>query len=109
MTKIKILKNDGNFVGFVVKGHSGYAESGNDLVCASISILVYTVLNSLNEVAGVAEEDMDVNIDEKKGFTSLKLKKVDYSTEVIFNVFIVGITMLAESYSDYVTLMFEEV
>lgn len=109
MTKIKILKNDGNFVGFVVKGHSGYAESGSDLVCASISILVYTTLNSLNKVAGIDENDMDVNIDEEKGFTSLKLKKVDNSTDIIFNVFIVGITMLVENYADYVTLMFEEV
>lgn len=109
MTKVKILKNEGTSVGFVVKGHSGYAESGSDLVCASISILVYTVINSLNQISGMTLEDMDVIIDEEKGYTSLKLKKVDDSTDIILSVFIVGITMLAKDYADYVTLKFEEV
>ena len=25
------------FIGFTVKGHSGYAESGNDIICAGVS------------------------------------------------------------------------
>lgn len=109
MTDVIMLKKSGNTVGFVVNGHTGYADSGEDLICASVSTLVYTALNSMNEVADVEREDMDVDIDEELGYTSLKLKKIDSRTEIVFDVFSVGIKMLTQSYSDYVTLKFEEV
>ena len=37
MTNIQIQKQNGSIIGFIVSGHSGYAEEGADIVCASIS------------------------------------------------------------------------
>ena len=48
MTKITIFRNrDNEFLGFECLGHAGYAEEGEDIVCAGISALVINTVNSL--------------------------------------------------------------
>ena len=41
MTKITIFRNqDQAFLGFDCLGHAGYAEEGEDIVCARISLQI---------------------------------------------------------------------
>lgn len=37
-----------NYKGYVIRGHSGMAESGHDLVCAAVSVLAQTALLGLD-------------------------------------------------------------
>lgn len=37
-------------VEILIEGHSGYGETGNDIVCAAISTLTYTLLNELRRL-----------------------------------------------------------
>ena len=54
--------------GFSVSGHSGYAESGSDIICAAISAVVTMAEATINEVCGakakvrVKEEDARVTL-----------------------------------------------
>ena len=54
--------------GFSVSGHSGYAESGSDIVCAAISAVVTMAEATINEVCGakakvrVKEEDARISL-----------------------------------------------
>ena len=50
MTKVQIQKQKGNTLGFVVSGHSGYAEQGSDIVCSAISALSQMVCVGLENV-----------------------------------------------------------
>lgn len=109
MINITLHKTKGNFDGFIIEGHSGYAASGYDIVCASVSILSYTALNSMNIVAGISSEDMEYSVEEETGFLKLKTIKNNEKTDVIYRNFLVGIELLLEDYSDYITLKFEEV
>ncbi|MGB9791440.1 MAG: ribosomal-processing cysteine protease Prp [Thermacetogeniaceae bacterium] len=45
-----VLYEDGNgeLIGFKVKGHAGYAKRGEDIVCAGVSALVLTTIQSLD-------------------------------------------------------------
>ena len=43
---------DGRITGFTVSGHSGYAEAGQDIVCAAISAVVAMVEATINDVCG---------------------------------------------------------
>lgn len=43
----KIVNELGETAGFRCEGHAGYAESGNDIVCAAVSALVFTTMNSI--------------------------------------------------------------
>ena len=38
---------------FTVKGHSGSAEAGSDIVCAAVSSAVYMAANTVTEILGV--------------------------------------------------------
>ncbi len=39
--------------GFLIKGHSGFAEEGEDIICASISSAAYMTANTITDVLGV--------------------------------------------------------
>ena len=43
---------EGRITGFSVSGHSGYAESGQDIVCAAISAVVAMAEATINDVCG---------------------------------------------------------
>ena len=48
---------DGNVpYGFLISGHSGFAESGEDIVCASVSSASYMVANTITEILKVNAE-----------------------------------------------------
>lgn len=46
----------GNFRGFRVSGHSGYAAKGGDIVCAAVSACVTLVECALNDVRRAGAE-----------------------------------------------------
>ena len=44
------------FIGFTVKGHSGYAESGNDIICAGVSSALMLTVNTITDFFSVAAD-----------------------------------------------------
>ena len=40
MIKCEFFTEDDRITGFTVSGHSGYAEAGSDIICASVSAIV---------------------------------------------------------------------
>ena len=44
MTRIEIYRKKGRVVGYKATGHSGYAEYGEDIVCAALSMEVLKAL-----------------------------------------------------------------
>ena len=109
MIDVTIYKTNDTITGFIAEGHSDYAEEGFDIVCASVSILCYTALNSLNMVAEINSEHILYKSDKNTGLMSVKTLKNNEKTHIIYKVFAVGIEMLTEDYSEYITLKFEEV
>jgi hypothetical protein len=53
MTTITFHSAQGRLDGFVVEGHSGYAEEGSDIVCAAISAVVGLTECTVNDVLGL--------------------------------------------------------
>ena len=53
MTTITFHSAQGRLDGFVVEGHSGYAEAGADIVCAAVSAAVGLVECTVNDVLGL--------------------------------------------------------
>ena len=53
MTTVTFLTEESRIIGFDAKGHSGYADEGEDLVCAAITSAVRLVEATVNEVMGV--------------------------------------------------------
>lgn len=47
MTKITFYKSDGVFYGFEEHGHTGYGESGDDVLCAALSAMTMLIINAI--------------------------------------------------------------
>ena len=43
-----------NGISFTVKGHSGSANAGEDIVCAAVSSAVYMAANTVTEILGLS-------------------------------------------------------
>jgi Predicted ribosomal protein len=83
-------------------------------VCAAISILGYTALNSLIEVANIDTSSLRYTIIEDKGYMKVNLKEnVGYTqsqcAQIIFQTLIIGLRLLNEEYKEYISIDFEEV
>ena len=68
MTTIIFYKTNGFYYGFEEKGHTGYGESGDDMLCAALSSMTMLIINSIEVSFGC---DVDYSIDEKT--TDIKL------------------------------------
>ncbi len=64
---------DNKVLAFSVKGHSGLAEAGSDVLCASVSAMAMLVINTLSEVFAA---ELALEIDEAKPLISCRLESV---------------------------------
>ena len=62
MTTIIFYKAEGFYYGFEEQGHTGYGESGDDVLCAALSSMTMLLINAI-EVSYAC--DVDYKIDEK--------------------------------------------
>ena len=68
MTRCEFFTEDDRITGFSVSGHSGYAESGSDIVCSAISAVVSMTEATINDICGakakvrVKEEDARITL-----------------------------------------------
>lgn len=93
---------DGRIRGFEISGHSGYAESGEDIICAAISVLGQTAIVSLKELT-----DLRVEYEIDEGETSLKCRVYLHENRdnndhikasAILDSFVIGCRNTADSY-----------
>ena len=54
MTTVTFRTEGSRVTGFEVRGHSGYAEAGADIVCAAVTSAVRLVEATVNDVLGLA-------------------------------------------------------
>ena len=62
MTNVTFFKRNGVYYGFKETGHTGYAEAGQDIVCAALSAMTMLVVNTIEisyatDVEYVIDED----------------------------------------------------
>ena len=72
MINVTIIKSNNKIITIEATGHSGYAESGSDIVCASVSSLTQALINGLIEVVKISPKYV---IDEEIPHLSVTLPK----------------------------------
>ena len=60
MIKARFFTTDDQICGYEISGHSGSAESGQDIICAFVSSAAYMAANTLSEIVG-SELEAEVN------------------------------------------------
>lgn len=90
-----------------VKGHANTAPKGEDLVCASATMLVYTVAQAMTfyHEQGYLEEKPHIKIREGKASITV-IPKDDYYAEALHTFWVAqsGAHVLAKNYPEHVSL-----
>lgn len=60
MTKLVFYRSGGVFYGFEEQGHTGYGESGDDVLCAALSAMTMLIINTI-EVAYASRVDFEID------------------------------------------------
>ena len=95
MVKIAIYHDSpGSIVGCKVVGHAGYAKSGKDIVCAAVSILVYTTASAMQQLL-----DIKLSGDLASGKMEFYLPDAaSAQTELLFKTMLLGLAEIARQY-----------
>ena len=94
MIKININKDE-----ITIKGHSGYAEEGFDIVCASVSSISITTVNALLSI----DEDC-IEYQEKDGYLNIKIKKHNETIDKLIDNMINLLNELEKDYKKYIEI-----
>ena len=86
-----------------VKGHAGQNEKGKDIVCSAISILFYTLGQTLLDSTEMLEEAPIVKNYDGEGYIWCS-PKVEYEGNIatIYRTILIGMQMVAEEYKNFV-------
>ncbi|SDB09397.1 hypothetical protein SAMN02910417_00700 [Eubacterium oxidoreducens] len=89
-------------------GHSGFAQEGEDIVCAGISVLA---INTVNSIEFLTKQQFTLNDDEISGDLEMRFSSpAQEDTALLIESMILGLKMIRKQYgNNYITLMFEEV
>ncbi|MEG0962547.1 MAG: ribosomal-processing cysteine protease Prp [Lachnospiraceae bacterium] len=109
MIHITMYQNHENeYTAFNCIGHAEFAKSGEDIVCAAVSILV---INTINSIEQIVQDKFDIVTNEKSGLIDFSLKG-EYSKDslMLLKSMVLGLQGIQNNYgNEYITLIFKEV
>ncbi len=106
MIEVVISKREGT-LSLRLVGHAGYAERGKDIICASASILVYTVAQMMADLheQGRMQEAPFVRLDE--GDAAIRVKPNTWGMADASHAYLMaqtGFELLQSNYPEYLQL-----
>ena len=107
MTTVTFLTEDARIIGFDVQGHSGWGESGEDIVCAAITSAVRLVEATVNDVMGLCAA---VKVREAEASISLRLpgglaNTAESTCQNLLTGLMVYLAQLHDEYPDNIEVM----
>ena len=105
MTKCEFFTEDDRITGFSVSGHSGYAEAGQDIVCAAISAVVTMAEATINDVCGAKAK---VRVKEEDARITLTLPAScdeEESIQAVLAGMLLTLCSLRDDYPDYIEVL----
>ena len=107
MITITVKKRKDSYIEFRSSGHAGYAQSGQDVVCAAVSALIINTVNSLETFTKEKFQAKD-----KDGYVSIIFEQSPNTPEgkLLMDSLILGLTEIEHNYNNrYLTLKVKEV
>ena len=109
MTHITIYQNENHEVErFTCTGHAGYAASGEDIVCAAISMMVINTINSIETFTSVP---FVCEADEETGDIDFQFtEEITPDSALLIDSMILGLKEIQNNYGNkFLELDFKEV
>lgn len=102
-----ITDSEEGILSFEITGHAGYAEAGEDIVCAAVSVLAIETVNSIDKM--VSHQMAVQEADDEGGYLFAQIQP-DLSaeqaqvTQILLKHLYFSLEDVAHTYPDYVTI-----
>ena len=103
MTTIEFYTDENNlYKGFKASGHAGFADAGEDIVCASISVLTINTVNSIEELT---DAKFKLVTDDETGFIDFCVENYESKeVQLLLSSLHLGLSEIQKSYKKYLKL-----
>ena len=107
MTTVTFLTEESRIIGFEVSGHSGYADAGEDIVCAAVTSAVRLVEATVNDVMGLCAS---VKVDQQTAAISFRLPgglapTAESTCQNLMTGLMVYLAQLHDEYPEHIEVM----
>ena len=105
MTRCEFFTEEDRITGFSISGHSGYAEAGQDIVCAAISAVVTMAEATINEVCGAKAKVRVKDADARITLTLPTSCDEEDTVQAVLAGMMLTLISFAEDYPDYIEVL----
>jgi hypothetical protein len=103
MTDVRLTRSGGRTRSIEIQGHAGFAQKGEDIVCAGLSTIIQSLAIGLKEILG--RTDVEVKKDAESGFMSVSLGgSEEKCATVLMETAAESLRAMAESYPSHVRI-----
>lgn len=81
--------------GLTVDGHAGYAETGNDIICAAVSALAQGLIHSMESLT-----DDRISYRIASGHVDIKYKNLSEQGKLLIDSFFIAVSDIQLSYGE---------
>jgi uncharacterized protein YsxB (DUF464 family) len=111
MICVRIRYHEGSVSHIDVTGHSGYEDSGKDIVCAGISALTIALINGMTEVLHYQEKD--ILEEHSAGITRINVPLLEKEEDakkqnglnVLLQTYLLNVRLIEGTYGDFVKVV----
>ena len=101
MTTVTFLTEESRIVGFEVSGHSGYADAGEDIVCAAVTSAIRLDVMGLCAAVKVNERETSITLRLPGGLAS----DAESTCQNLLTGLMVYLAQLHDEYPDNIEVM----
>lgn len=94
---IRIVANN---YGVHILGHAGFAPAGQDIICAGVSTLAFTLIEGMRNYCGM---ELTVTGDPKNGEMNIAWDELTDEGRILLNTFVDGIGLIKHNYGHILT------
>ena len=105
MTRCEFFIENARITGFSISGHSGYAEAGQDIVCAAIYALVTMAEATINDVCGAKAKVRVKQEDARITLTLPASCDEEESVQAVLAGMMITLAGLRDDYPDYIEVL----
>ena len=105
MTRCEFFTEGDRITGFSISGHSGYAEAGQDIVCAAISAVVTMAETTINDVCGAKAK---VRVKDEQARITLTLPvscDEEETVQAVLAGMMITLAGMRDDYPDYIEVL----
>ena len=116
MTKVTFFKRNGVYYGFRETGHTGYGESGDDILCSALSAMTMLIINTI-EISYASDveytiDDETTNIRVRSKAALLEFEEDErkrYAVSGLFMSYFYQLNELLEEYYEFLDVEVKDV